>query len=364
MTRAPASKTSEYGTSGAPPLVLIVDDDDRNRRLLRALLVAEGWATVEAEDGPAALARVAAAAPDVVLLDVMMPAMDGYAVLRALKSDPATHRIPVVLLTALADRDARLRGLAEGADDFVTKPADRAELAVRVRNLLHVKHYGDLLANRNEWLEQRVRERTAELRLSHIETIVTLSRAAEYKDRETGAHVQRISYYAHALASALGQTSEFADAMYHASPMHDIGKIGIPDAVLTKRGALTADEWSVMKTHTTLGWQLLREGSTPLMRLGAEIALGHHERWDGSGYPGGLRGEAIPLSARIMTVCDQYDALRSPRVYKTPLDHAAAVRILEHGDGRTRPEHFDPAVLAAFMRIAESFDAIFTRYGD
>ena len=346
----------------APPAVLIVDDDPRNRRLLTVQLQAEGYATAEAGDGAAALAAIAAAPPDLVLLDVMMPGMDGYEVVGRLKGAPATCMIPVILVTALADRGARMRGLAAGAEEFLSKPVDRVELIVRVRNLLRVKRFADLLAEHNRLLETRVRERTEQLRASHVETIVTLSRAAEYKDEDTGAHIQRISHYASELVRALGHDAEFAERMFHASPMHDIGKIGIPDHVLLKRGSLTPAEWAVMKTHPTLAWEILRHGTTPLMQLGAEIALSHHERWDGSGYPHGLRGDVIPLSGRIMNICDQYDALRSRRAYKEPLPHRATLAVIGDGDGRTHPAHFDPQVLAAFMRCAARFEEIFDAF--
>ncbi len=351
-------KNSESAT------ILLVDDDARNIRLLEALLRPEGYLTVSASSGRAALAAVALQPPDLILLDIMMPDMTGYEVARILKADPASANIPLIMVTALTDRNARLEGLNAGAEDFLTKPVDRAELWVRVRNLLRLKEYGDFLANHNRILEEQVRQRTAQLEEAYHDTVFTLVRAAEHKDEETGHHVRRISHYCRVLAQAMELPLELHDAIYNASPMHDIGKIGIPDHVLLKPGSFTPEEWCVMKTHCALGASILASGTSPYTRMGADIALNHHERWDGSGYPAGLKGEAIPLAARIMQICDVYDALRSQRPYKRPIDHARAVEIITQGDGRTQPEHFDPLVLQCFAAQAERFAAIFDQHLD
>ena len=361
---APAGDSGSKPAADLRPTILLVDDDARNRKLLAAQLQSEGYATVEAGDGAEALAAMVQSLPDLVLLDIMMPRMDGYEVTRRIKRLTKTRTIPVILVTALANRDARTRGLEAGAEEFLTKPVDRVELTVRVRNLLRLKQYADQLADQNRLLETRVQERTEQLRASHIEAIVTLSRAAEYKDEETGAHIKRISHYTKELALALGHDAQFAEMMFNASPMHDIGKIGIPDHVLLKKDDFTPLEWGVMRSHTTVGWEILRHGSTPLMQLGAEIALTHHERWNGSGYPNQWKGEQIPLSARIMNICDQYDALRSKRPYKEPIDHVMTLLVISQGDGRTQPEHFDPEVLAAFLRMASRWDEIFETFKD
>ncbi|TCO80569.1 putative two-component system response regulator [Plasticicumulans lactativorans] len=348
--------------SRSPVRILIVDDDPVGARLLATLLASQGYATTTAVSGPEALARVAEALPDLILLDVMMPGMDGFEVANRLKAGEATRSIPIIMVTALDDRDARLRGFQAGVEEFVAKPVDRAELWVRVRNLLRLKEFGDLLADQNRTLERLVAERTAQLEDSYRETIFTLTLAASYKDEETGAHVRRISVYTAELARRLGLDAAFADTIYFASPMHDVGKIAIPDAILRKPGGFTPDEWAIMKTHAALGARMLAGGASPYLRMGAEIAQNHHERWDGSGYPQGLRNEAIPLSARIMIVCDQYDALRSTRPYKRALDHATTLDIMLKGDGRTVPEHFDPAVLAAFVACAETFREIYAAH--
>jgi len=339
--------------------ILVVDDEDRNRRLLTAMLEVEGYVVQQAADGERALELARQNPPDLVLLDIMMPAMDGFEVARALKAVEATRSVPIIMVTALTDRDSLLKALEAGAEEFVSKPVDRWVLRVRVKNLLRLKEYGDFLADHNRILETQVRERTHQLVASYRETIATMTRAAAYKDEETGSHVSRISFYTVELTRALGLDDEFCDTIHYASPMHDVGKIAIPDAILKKPGALEPHEWEIMKTHTTLGGKLLRGTDSPYLAMGAEIAEGHHERWDGSGYPSRLAGEAIPLSARIMNICDQYDALRSKRPYKPALSHDRALEIITVGDGRTLPPHFDPAVLDAFKNRAECFRDIF-----
>lgn len=342
-----------------PARVLVVDDEDRNRRLLGGMLEADGYAVEEAANGAQALECAQHNPPDLVLLDIMMPNIDGYEVVRTLKANAATRAIPVIMVTALDDRKSRVHALECGAEEFVTKPVDRQELRVRVKNLLKLKEYGDFLTDYNRILETQVKERTLQLVSSYRETITTMTRAAAYKDEETGAHVARISFYTVELAQALGLDPEFCDTIHYASPMHDVGKIAIPDTILGKPGAFEPHEWAIMKTHAALGGKMLRGTDSPYLVMGAEIADNHHERWDGSGYPLCLKGEAIPLSARIMNICDQYDALRSKRPYKPAFSHEKTLEIITVGDGRTLPSHFDPAILATFKGCAERFRAIF-----
>lgn len=346
--------------------VLVVDDDPRNREYLRLLLETEGHAVLEAADGTDAVERARGERPDLILLDAMMPGKDGFQVVRELKSGDSTRSIPVIMVTALDDRAARMRALDCGAEEFLSKPLDRAELWMRVRNLLRLKHYSDLLELHNRTLEQQVRERSAQLSASHLDTIYTVMRAAEFRDQETGAHIKRISYYSRELARRLGMDSGFVDTIFHASPLHDVGKIGIPDHILLKPGPLDGGERAVMQTHTSLGARILTQGdsASAYLRMGADIALSHHERWDGSGYPTGLAGEAIPLSARIMAICDVYDALRSRRPYKQPMPHDQAMRIILRGDGRTLPGHFDPSVLDAFAGSQALVEAIYAEHAD
>ena len=252
-----------------------------------------------------------------------------------------------------------MRALRAGAKDFISKPFDMAEVLARVRNMLEVRLLHKSLRHFNDALETRVRERTADLHDGYVETIFTMTRAAEHKDEDTGAHVKRISFYCRDLALMMGMDAEFVESIFIASPMHDIGKIGIHDSILLKPGGFTPQEWAVMQTHAAMGAEILGDSKSPYLRLGAEIALDHHERWDGSGYPNGKRGEAISLAARIMNICDIYDALRSVRPYKPAFSHQRAVDIITVGDGRTHPGHFDPAVLAAFTANHALFEQIY-----
>ena len=346
-------------TDRKTPEILIVDDDDRARRLLGSLLRGEGFKTMMAANGEEALKLAEEAQPALILLDLMMPGMSGFTVAEKLKANPGTKSIPIIVVSALEDRDSHIRGLEAGAEEYLTKPVDRIDLKIRVRNLLRLKELSDFLKNHNRILEDQVAARTKELQGSFIEAIYTLMRAAEYRDDETGAHVKRISYYTRVLAEALGMDDEFCDTIFYASAMHDIGKIGIPDHILLKPGGFTPEEWEIMKTHTIVGSGILAGNVSPYLQMGEQIALAHHERWDGGGYPFGLAGDAIPLAARIMQLADVYDALRSKRPYKEAFDHAKSFDIITRGDGRTEPAHFDPAVLAAFESCAETMAEIF-----
>lgn len=345
----------------SPASVLVVDDEPINRTALERLLVSEGYETIVCDNGVEALALLAERSVDLILLDIMMPGMDGFELTWRLKQDDRTRPIPIIMVTTLEDRDSRLRALEAGAEEFLHKPADPTELRVRVRNLLRLKEYSDLLTRYNEDLEEQVRERTARLSSSYRDTILSLTRAAEYKDENTGAHIQRVSHYTAEIARAMGLPADQVDVLYHASPMHDVGKIGIPDHILLKSDGLTAQEWAIMRTHCSVGAHILGGTESPYLAVGAEIALSHHERWDGSGYPYGLSGESIPLPGRIMSICDVYDALRSKRPYKRGLSHETAAAVVLKGDGRTLPSHFDPQVLSAFERCARQLEQI---YGD
>ena len=346
------------------PSVLVVDDDESMRALLKRQMELDGYRVVTAEHGSKALVECEVKLPDLVLLDALMPGMDGFQVAHLLRASESTQSIPIIMVTVLDDQESKLRALEAGVQEFISKPIHRAELSLRVRNVLMLRDYGNLLAAQNQILERRVEERSRQVVESYRETITTLCRAAGYKDQETGSHIRRISYYTEDIAHSLGMKPEFCETIRYASPMHDVGKIGIPDEILRKPGALSEGEWRIMQTHTSLGAELIGSGDSPYLRMGAEIALNHHERWDGSGYPAGLKGQDIPIAARIMNICDQYDALRSARPYKQPLSHRAAFEIITVGNDRTRPAHFDPDVLEAFKRTATRFREIFETIED
>lgn len=341
--------------------ILIVDDLAANIMLLERMLRTAGYESVTSTSDPAEVFNLHVKHRyDLILLDLQMPVMDGFQVMEGLKEIEPDGYLPVLVIAAQPDH--KLQALQAGAKDFISKPLDLAEVLARVRNMLEVRLLHKELHSFNDVLEQRVLERTSELKESYLETIFTLTRAAEHKDDDTGDHVKRISYYSRALARILRMDDVFVDRIFFASPMHDIGKIGIPDHILLKPVSFTPDEWEIMKGHTLMGAEILGNSRSPYLQMGAEIALNHHERWNGGGYPNDKRGEEIPLAARIMNICDIYDALRSKRPYKPGYDHLKTVDIIINGDGRTQPEQFAPAVLAAFKQNHQTFSEIFDLY--
>ncbi|ALP51912.1 hypothetical protein Tel_01480 [Candidatus Tenderia electrophaga] len=312
-----------------------------------------------AMDGVSAMATILRNEPDLICLDMYLPDISGLELLRLIRAEAANSQIPIVMITVDAERDLKLHCLESGADEFLNKPLDYAELSVRMANLLRAKRYNDLLKHYSASLEDEVRQKTDDIRRYCIDTVMTLTRAAEFRDENTGCHVARISHYARELAQRLGMGEEFCEQIFYASPMHDIGKLAIPDNILLKRGGLSGAEWDVMKTHTSMGKQILSGHGSPYLEMGQQIAESHHEYWDGSGYPQALAGAAIPLAARIVTLCDVYDALRSKRPYKPDYSHHRALELMRRGDERTYPEQFDPEVLNAFAAISGRFDEIF-----
>jgi putative two-component system response regulator len=347
--------------------ILLVDDDRVNLRVLEAFLKPFGYELILAHDGLEALDLVEQVAPDLILLDVMMPKLDGYEVARRIKQNEHTQMIPIVMVTALSDVDKRVIGFDAGADDFLTKPVDRIELLARVRSLIKVKEYNDHLRNHRERLEREVQERTKDLKIAmekiinaSLDTIYRLATAADYRDDETGAHIRRMSLYSAAVARAIGLSAMEADNILHAAPMHDVGKIGIPDAVLLKPGKLSHDEWVIMKAHTVIGQNILKESDSEIIRLAEVIALNHHERWDGSGYPGNLKGNDIPLAGRIVAIADVFDALMSERPYKEAYPLEKSLRILQEEKGT----HFDPDVVDAFFSVENEIRIIPEKYSD
>lgn len=342
--------------------VLIVDDQTANLKLVSSLLSIYHCET--ADSGVAALAKLDAFLPDLILLDVLMPEMDGYQVCETIKSHPLHREIPVIMVTALNDRNAKIRGLEVGANEFLTKPIDSAELRLRAANLLKIREYGRLLSDHNKILQERLADRTKQLELAYGESITRLSMAAEYKDLDTGMHIRRIAEYTRILAELAGFSVAECGLLAQASPMHDIGKIGIPDSILLKPGPLSGEELDIMQSHTTIGGKILDKATSPLLQTACQIALGHHERWDGSGYPAGYAGDKIPVAARVVALVDQYDALRSKRPYKKPLSHDRTLKIILEGDGRTMPEHFDPHFLRIFAANHKIFQQIFQSLAD
>jgi putative two-component system response regulator len=341
--------------------ILVVDDEEMEVDLIKSILNDAGYESVDSTMNPQTVASLYAQNNyDLILLDLQMPGMDGFAVMAKLREIETSGYLPVVVITG--DLDKKIRALKSGAKDFISKPFEVAELQMRVYNMLEVRLLNKELLNYNETLEQKVIKRTTDLKQSYLETIVAMTRAAEYKDTDTGDHMERIGFYCKELSGMLGCDADFTDRIFFASPMHDIGKIGIPDQVLLKPGSFTPQEWEIMKGHTVLGGKILGNCRAPYLQMGAEIAVGHHERWDGGGYPHGVKGEAIPLSARIMNICDIYDALRSKRPYKAALDHAKATEIITKGDGRTMPGHFERAILEAFKTNSGTFEEIFNEF--
>jgi putative two-component system response regulator len=344
--------------------ILLIDDSPSSLQMLAEILLQQGYEVFPFAGGREALKEAENLHPDLILLDVVMPEMDGFEVCQALKKRDAMLDVPVIFLSALNKPEEIVRGFAVGGVDYVTKPYQVSEIKARVEAHLKIRGLQLELESHNRRLEDLVQEKVRELTASQMSTIFALAKLAEARDDETGRHLERTQRYCRRLSVVLKEAPPFKDliddvfveTIYHASPLHDIGKIGIPDKIVLKPGKLTGEEFEIMKTHTLIGAQTLEAVRTAHPRngfLGMSIAIArcHHERWDGSGYPLGLFRESIPLPARILAVSDVYEILRSKRPYKEPLDHAEAVRIIGQGSGI----QFDPYVVKAFLDVEEEF---------
>jgi two-component system response regulator RpfG len=344
------------------PTVLILDDQSISRMILEELIhsIDEGLRVESFAEPVAALEWAKNNTIDLVITDFKMPNMDGVEFTHWLRQIPSSIDVPVVIITCVDDKSVRYKALEAGATDFLSKPIDHYECRARCRNLLQLRQQQVIIKDRAHWLEQEVFAKTHELELREQETLLRLAKAGEYRDEETGNHVVRMAEYAYLIANELGLEEDTCMAIRHAAQMHDIGKIGVPDHVLLKPGKLTPDEWQLMQTHTRIGYEILRDSPSYYLQTGAVIALGHHERYDGGGYPDRIAGNDIPIEARVAAVADVFDALQSERPYKKgwPMDRTLEYMRCQRG------LHFDPDCIDAFFVRMEQIMAIKNRFAD
>jgi putative two-component system response regulator len=348
--------------------ILIVDDDKMNRLLLSTILSRMSYHVSEAVNGIDCLEKAGTVCPDLILLDVEMPGMDGLDVARQLKKNNETKNIPVMIISAHDELPDRVRAVEAGAEDFLSKPVEQVILKAKVRSLLKVKEYNDNVHNYQKKLEKEVEKKTAslqqaledlqsasdKLRLYSMDTILRLSQAAEYKDAETGGHIQRIGFYIQAIGKAMSLSDQEIDTFRYASPMHDVGKIGIPDHILMKPGPLSDSEWEIMKQHATIGGKILSGSDSSILKTAEDIAMTHHEKWNGCGYPFKLKGQDIPIAGRITAIADVFDALTSKRPYKKAFSVEKAFDIMAEERGKS----FDPELLDVFFSIKKQIAEI------
>lgn len=355
-----------------PNHILVVDDDPMTRLLMDTILSRMSYQVSEAFDGIDAWEKATALLPDLIILDVSMPRMDGLELTRKLKNEPHTKNIPIMIVSSHDDVTDRVKAVEAGADDFLPKPVEQIILKAKVTSLLKIKAYNDYMQSYQKKLEEEVAKKTAKLKQSFdeleaaseklklysLDTILKLSQAAEYKDQETGQHIQRIGYYIQIIGQAISLSDQEIEEFLYASPMHDVGKIGIPDKILLKPGKLTAEEWGIMMQHTTIGGKILSGSDSSILQTAEIIALTHHEKWDGSGYPNNLKGLEIPLAGRITAIADVFDALTSKRPYKDAFPMEKAFAIMKEGQGR----HFDPDLIDAFFTVKDDIISIRNTY--
>ncbi len=341
--------------------ILIIDDEPANVKLLTKILVRKGYQNIFGTSDSRDVERLCAETGfDAFLLDIRMPHIDGYGIMTLLKTKLINDYMPVLVLTAQTDRETRIKALEYGAKDFLTKPFDQLEALTRIHNLLEVRLMHNYVRDQNIILEEQVQLRTKELYDTRREVIARLGMAAEYRDNETGNHIIRMSKYAKLLALEIGLEEEHADIILNASPMHDIGKIGVPDRVLLKPGKLDAEEWKIMQSHVNIGAKILSGHDSELMQSASLIALHHHEKWNGTGYPQGLKGEEISIEGRICAVADVFDALLSERPYKKPWTVELALSLIEEEAG----QHFDPNIAPLMRKLLPAAIEIMQQYPD
>ena len=347
--------------------ILIVEDDQAMQKLNDRILSQLDHKTYCADNGKQALEMVAEVNPDLILMDANMPLIDGFEATRQIKSDQNTMGIPIIMITGISDTTHRVKALDAGVDDFLAKPPEKAEIIATICSQLKVKAYNDSIRDYQHTLEQAVSYRTdqlnhamAQLKDTTLEIIHRLATASEYRDEDTGAHLQRMSNYAAIVAKKMGLGFNTVESILHAAPMHDIGKIGIPDSILLKPGKLTTSEWELMQEHPNIGYKILRGSKIPLVRTAGIIALTHHEKWNGKGYPQGLKGKKIPLVGRITAIADVFDALTSKRPYKPAFEVDKSIEIVKKESG----QHFDPDVVEAFLACRDDLLTIKEKYTD
>lgn len=347
--------------------ILVVDDEPSALRIIDLILSSLGHDVILADNGESAIKIALKDIPDLILIDALMPGIDGFETARMLKNNPLTALIPIVIITGMGDVTYRIKAVEAGADDFFTKPVDVIELRARIDSQIKVKRYNDHMKSYQLTLEAEVEKRTRQLTLafeqikkSSLDTILRLIKASEYRDEDTGVHIIRMSNYSAIISEKMGLPAKAIESILYASPMHDIGKIGIPDKILLKAGKLNEYEWGIMKQHTVFGAKILDGADSSILQMACTIALNHHERWDGKGYPNGLKGTKIPLAAQIVSIADVFDALTSRRPYKQPYTVEKSIDIIKEMSGSA----FDPEIVEAFLSSMDKIMAVKNAHTD